>query len=461
MSKDSADDTSPSWARVLPEGVRRRLENSPILQKIVGNTSWLMFERVVNMTVRFFVGVWLVRYLGPESYGLYSYALSLVGLFMAFATLGLDNVIIRNLTRDRYEEGEIMGTAFVLRLCAGLISVAVIAIIVLQSYDEALRKFVVIVISAKLIFSAVDVFDFWFQSKIESKYVVWIRSAITLLYSGGQAICILAGLSVKAFAILVAAQMALQVIGTSTMYFLRRDGHSPWRVRVGAATEMMRDAWPLIMASLSVAVYMKIDQVMIGRMIDDTAVGIYATAAKISELWYFIPSAIAGSVYPKIVSLRESGSTDHYEERMQDIYDVMACIAYVIIIPVVLTAKPMIELLFGAEFSESAAILQIHIWAFIFVALGVVRGRWLVAENYTRFAMVAAILGALANVGLNLLLLPDYGGIGAAWATLIAQVVSTLLACALWKPVRIVALQMMKALVVPFRLRRVINRITE
>jgi O-antigen/teichoic acid export membrane protein len=138
---------------------------------------------------------------------------------------------------------------------------------------------------------------------------------------------------------------------------------------------------------------------------------------------------------------------------MQDIYDVMACIAYVIIIPVMLTAEPLIEVLFGDDFSRSAAILQIHIWAFIFVALGVVRGRWLVAQNYTRFAMVAAMLGALVNVGLNLLLLPDYGGVGAAWATLVA--------CLIWKPVRIAAVQMMKALVVPFRLRRVINRITE
>lgn len=458
VSDESTDEAPVFWKRLLPKSLRRRFQRSPILKQVVGNTSWLMFERGVNMTVRFFVGVWLVRYLGPESYGVYSYALSLVGLFAAFATLGLDHIVIRNLTRGRYEEGEIMGTALGLRLCAGIATMAAISAMVLQTQDDPLRQFVVIVVAGKLVFTAADVFDFWFQSEIQSKYVVWVRSSVTLLYAGGQALCILAGFSVRAFAILVTLQALLQVVGTFTAYKMVSEDTTRWGVRLDVARDMMLDAWPLIVAGLSIAVYMKIDQVMLGEMKNDAAVGIYATAAKISELWYIIPTAIAGSVYPKIVELRESSSAEHYQQRMQDIYDVMAAIAYVIVIPVFLTADVVIDLLFGDSYAASSEILKVHTWAFLFVAIGVVRGRWLIAENYTRFAMVAALIGAVVNVGLNYTLIPEYAGIGAAWATLLAQVASVLLSCLIWSRLHVVFRQMIKALLVPFRLRSVFAR---
>ena len=96
MGEQVTEQAQPGWVQWLPASLRRRIEGSPTLQRIVSNTSWLMLERVVNMTIRFFVGVWVVRYLGPEQYGVYSYALSFVGLFTALTTLGLDGLVIRN-----------------------------------------------------------------------------------------------------------------------------------------------------------------------------------------------------------------------------------------------------------------------------------------------------------------------------------------------------------------------------
>ena len=225
------------------------------------------------------------------------------------------------------------------------------------------------------------------------------------------------------------------------------------------AQRMMRDAWPLIFAGLSVSVYMKIDQVMLGEMIGESAVGIYATAVKISELWYFIPAAIAGSVFPKIVSTKENASQAVYDERMQVFYDAVALISYLIIIPVVLSATPLIELLFGVEYAASAPILQVHIWAFLFVSLGVARGKWLVAENFTRFAMFASLLGAIANVGLNIILIPTHAGLGAAWATLLSYGVSVYVSLLLLKKLWPVLYQLSIALLAPFRLPSIVKRI--
>lgn len=404
------------------------------------------------MTIRFFVGVWVVRYLGPEQYGVYSYALSFVGLFAALSTLGLDNIVVRNLSREGSSEGEILGTAFTLRVVAALLTMGVVAATVFSVADRWVVQLAVLVVAGQLVFKAADVFNFWFQAEIKSKYPVWVRSGVTLLFAGSQVAFILAGFSVLAFVSLVVGQAALQVLGTFLMYRLVRGAERPaWTFSSSVARQMTQDAWPLIFAGLSVSVYMKIDQVMLGEMVDEAAVGIYATAVKVSELWYFIPAAIAGSVFPKIVSTKENASQTVYDERMQTLYDLVALISYSIVVPVLLSATPLIELLFGVEYAAAAPILQVHIWAFLFVSLGVARGKWLVTENFTRFAMFATLLGAIANVGLNVILIPTHAGLGAAWATLISQGVAAYFSCLMIPSLRKVFVQMTKAIGLPFR----------
>lgn len=343
-----------------------------------------------------------------------------------------------------------MGTAFTLRIIAGVFTMGIVAATVLTVSDDWITQIAVLVVSGQLLFKSADVFKLWFKSEIKSKYPVWVRSGVTFLYAGSQVACILAGLPVLVFVVLVMAQTGLKVFGTYLMYrYVPEGGNPEWTFEWGTAKNLVQDAWPLIFAGFSVAVYMKIDQVMLGEMVGRSAVGIYATAVKISELWYFIPSAIAGSVFPKIVSSKENATEELYRNRMQAFYDTVALLSYMIILPVTFTAGPLIELLFGPEYMEAASILQVHIWAFLFVSLGAARGKWLVAENFTRFAMFAAILGAVSNVILNTLIIEGYGSLGAAWATLFSQSVTAYFVCL---KIPVLRIQLSKAVVVPLRI---------
>lgn len=432
--------------------LRRLVAANPVLSKIASNTGWLVFEKVLNKGIRFFVGVWVVRYLGPEAFGTYSFGLSFVGIFMAFSTLGLKEILVRNLSRDGREDGEILGTALVLRVMGGIMTMGVAAVTIALIRDDWTTQLVVLLLSFQLILKGIDVFDFWFKSEIQSKYPVVVRSIATLLYAGGQVACIMLGLPVEAFAALVAIQLGLQTTGIYIAFRMVREAQPNWTVSRRAALDMMADAWPLIIAGISVSVYMKIDQVMLGQMVGDAEVGIYATAVKISELWYFIPITIASSVFPKIVSMRENVSDSVYEERMQALYDGMALLAYFVIVPMTFLAEPVIELLFGNAYSASGSVLQVHIWAFLFVALGVARSRWLVAENLTQFSMFSTLLGAFANVSMNYALIPTLGGHGAAWATLLSYSVSVWGTLLFVPDLHKVFTMIGKAILSPFRL---------
>jgi PST family polysaccharide transporter len=448
-----------NWIRrLLPAAIRRRLRGSSTLQKIVENTSWLMFERVVNMTIRFFVGVWVVRYLGPEQYGVYSYALSLVGMFTAFSTLGLDNIVVRSLSHEQGEDG-VISTALTLRLGAAVATMALVTAIAFSTSDDWITQLCVVVISGQLIFKAADVFDLWFQSQIKSKYPVWVRSGVTVLYAGAQVACILAGFGVVAFAGLVMAQTALQTIGTYLIY--RAVGEQERKLEGfewGSAKSIMKDAWPLMFSGLAVAAYMKVDQVMLGSMIGKAEVGIYATAAKISELWYFIPTAIAGSVFPKIVEMKKENSSD-YKKNLQTYFDLIALVSYVVIVPVTAFSEIIILTIFGSEYKLSSFILQIHIWSFIFVALGVSRSKWLIAENMTGIALFTTALGAVSNILLNVFLIPAYGGVGAAWATLVSYSIYCYFSLAILPQTRKMFVRLTKSLFIMFRINKIIKKV--
>lgn len=448
------DDTTtvPAWFAWLPPYLRRPLENNPALRKIGSNTSWLMLERLVDLTIRFFVGAWVIRYLGPEHYGIYNYALSFVALFSVFATLGLDKIVVRNLARNHHDPGVLLGTALALRFVAALFTLGGIVVLTISIEAVPLRRLAILLVAGQLIFQSANVFDLWFQAQVRSKYVVWARITVTVLFLGSQIACILLHLPLHAFLLLFLVQAALNALGLFICFRIAGPQQVRLRVHASIAKNIFRDAWPLLFAGLSISIYMRIDQVMLGTMIGNAAVGIYGAAVKVSELWYFVPTALVTSVFPSIVQMRMNAPAAVYRARLQMLYDGMALFSYVVILLVTLFATPIVHLLFGSEYVASVAILQVHIWALLFVSMGIARAQWLVAENLTLFSMTTTVLGAVANIGLNIILIPHFEGLGAAWATLLSYALAAYLSSLLFKPLRPVFFQLTKAVAAPFRL---------
>jgi O-antigen/teichoic acid export membrane protein len=169
---------------------------------------------------------------------------------------------------------------------------------------------------------------------------------------------------------------------------------------------------------------MKIDQIMIGDLLNDKEVGIYSAAVRISEIWYFIPGIITISVFPSVIKMKEENQLN-YRLRMRKLYSLMAVLSITIAIIVTFLSHSIIFFLYGSEYLASSQILLVHIWSGVFVFLGVASSQYLVAENFTKIIFQRTFAGALINVLLNFYLIPRYGGLGAAYSTLIAYFVAT------------------------------------
>lgn len=407
--------------RFIPTSVRRRLEGRSQVQSILGNISWLSIDRLVRMGVGLAVGVWVARYLGPKQLGLLNFAAAFVSLFSPFAMLGLDSIAVRELVRAPGDKEAILGTSFVLKIagsiCAGVLS---LVIIMVTRPGEQLTHLLVAISVGGTLFQALDVIDFWFQSRLQAKFVVFARNLAFLSIAMLKVILLLSRAPLVYFALAASAELVAGATGLVAYY--RREGNAIalWRARFEKARSLLRDSWPLFLSGISVAIYMRIDQVMIGYMLNESAVGIYSVAIRLVEIWYFLPTAFASSVLPALIRAK-SDNEEVYKRRLQTFYNFTGIVAIGIAAFISIFSSFIIGILYGATYADAAPILAVYAWATVPVFLGVASNQHFLVENRTRVLMYRTLAGLVTNVVLNFILIPAYGPIGAAVASLVSQ----------------------------------------
>lgn len=397
---------------------------SPGFRRYFANTSWLLFGQISRSVIILFVGIYVARYLGPKSYGLLSYAVSFVALFLAIAYLGLGSIIVRELVEDEKKRDEILGTAFFLKATGSLLLLGIIGLIIKFAIKDSPAKPIIFVVALVTVPQSFGVIAFYFQSRVLSKYTVYCSIGSRVCSSVIVVLLIYFKAGVVHFAVVMLIESVISSLGLVVAYTKQGFSIFKWRIKLDLVRQLLRDSWPLILSGISVSIYMKIDQVMIKGMLDTEAVGNYAVSVRLSEAWYFVPRVFADSVFPAIVNARKMGE-QLYHRRLEQLYALMTWSAIGIALPTTFLADRIVGLLFGAQYQHAAAVLKIYIWAGVFVFLGIAIGRYLVSENYTKINFLRAFIGMVVNIVLNIILIPRYGINGAAFATVVSYFMAT------------------------------------
>lgn len=431
----------------------RTLKNHQGFMKYFKNTSWLFGEKVLRMVLGLFVGIWVARYLGPEQFGLFSYAQSFVGLFTAIATLGLDGIVVRELVKNEGRRDELLGTAFWLKVVGAFAVLGILAIAVNFTSTDSYTNTLVFIIASATIFQSFNVIDFYFQSKVLSRYVVFANVISLFISSMLKIALILSDAPLIAFAWVVFFDSFVLACGFIYFYIYHYRHYEQNETthqntvivskvkqsilnltfKSETAVSLLKDSWPLILSGMVVSIYMKIDQVMIMEMMDAEAVGQYAAAVRISEAWYFIPTVIASSLFPAIINAKKQ-SEELYYARLQKLYDLMVWMAIAIALPMTFLSDWGVDLLYGAQYNQTGSVLMIHIWGGLNMAIGIVWSKWIVIENKQKLIFYGYIIGLFVNVLLNILLIQKYGINGAAFATIISYFTITMSIYMMYKP---------------------------
>lgn len=367
----------------------------------------------------------MARVIGPEQFGQYNFALAYVALFSSIATLGLDGIVVRDLVRAPEAKNTIMGSAFMLKVIGSLLAfvLCVMSTIIVEPQSSQTRALIVI-ISAGMLFQVVDVVDFWFQSRVSSMYTVIAKIPALVIFFCVRIFLLLGTASLIVFAWAQLIEILLGAIGLMIIYQRLGDRATEWRPHYKYAMALIKESWPLILAGLSVILYMKIDIVMLGKMSGDRETGLYSAASRLSEGFYFVPMIIASSFMPMLLRARALGTTQ-YKESLLSFYVLMIRLSLIVAIPFTILAPLLIDFLFGDDYVGSVAILRVHIWASVAVFLGVASSQYFTAEGQQKMSLYRTLMGLIVNVVLNFLLIPMYGAMGAAIATLLSYFVAT------------------------------------
>jgi O-antigen/teichoic acid export membrane protein len=394
-------------------------------EKYLKNTGWLMFGKVLSLGV----GLIIARYLGPGRFGDLSFATAFTGIILAVGSLGLDSFIIRELLNEPSRRDEILGTSFWLRFSVSLLLVPLTVLIYWGAHqfsdqpDAGPLTLIVALCATAIVFKAFNIIDSYFQSEVRSKYVVQVQNICLVVSAAIKVLLVWLALPLVYFALALVIDGLLLAVGLIIIYHREGLNIFSWTFNSKRGKDLLKKSWPLIISSIMVSLYMQIDVVMLKNS-GSEEVGVYSVASKLSEAWYFIPMAIVTSVFPALIQARKT-DPERYQRRLQNLYDLLVGISLPVALIVSFSAEYVIDILYGAQYQGAGAMLAIHIWSGIFVFLGTASTQYLLAEGFTQVSFIRTGFGALINIGLNIWLIPQYGGIGASIATLIAYFSAT------------------------------------
>ncbi|MFZ4648194.1 MAG: flippase [Patescibacteria group bacterium] len=404
--------------KITPQKYRWILSHDGF-KRYFANTGWMFFGQMFSLLVSFFIVAWLARYLGPENYGVLSYAVAFVGVFSFIATLGVDGILARDLVKFPERRDKLLGTAFGLKIIGGIFAFILSTLTVIIFSTSFMVRLLVILLSFSFIIQTINVVSIYFQAEVKSKNNTKSLLVATIVSSILKISVIFFHKGIIWIAIISVLDSIWLGIGFLVAYKSAKLKISNWHFDRSLAKEILKNSWPLMLASVAGFIYLRIDQIMVGAFMGNRAVGLYAVAVRLVEVWYFIPGIICGSLLPAIINAKKT-SAILYKNRLRKFYILMTIIPVALAIPISFLAKPIVLTLFGSSFFESINILRIYIWSSIGVFLGMAANQYLMSENLVKTIFWLNFSAMVVNVGLNFIFIPSFGLLGAVIATLIS-----------------------------------------
>lgn len=390
---------------------RRRAASDIVLQ---------LGARLLNLALGVVVTAVLVRALGDAGYGKWStilVSLELIGYFMQF---GLESVVVREAAADPEHEGEWIGALMLVRL--GMAVPAVIAalavLLAIQDGHEMLIAGIILVLGMP--FGGTGGLQIAFQLRVNNrvpmlvltlKSVLWGAAVIAISIAGGGMVALaLALVLTNAVGALVLALAALRLTNVRlrpSRRYLRQ------LVRVGA---------PVGIAGLLVIAYARIDQLLVFQIAGATEAGYYGSVYHVLEQAHFLPTTVLTTLAP-IIAASWAVDRERMARAVWQGAELLAIASLGGLAVAIVAADPLVTLVFGEDFAPAAPALPVLAGAFVLVCFGYLTSNVLLVIGRQKRLVVVSVLALIANLGANVILIPRYGFMGAAWTTLLTELV--------------------------------------
>jgi len=400
------------------------------------NIFWLFFDKSIRILIGLFVGIWIAQYLGPEQFGTVNYSLAIIGLFGPLISLGLNEVVVKELINEPNNKYNILGSAFVAQFFSSLLSFFLIFIIIILIEPNKIQKNVTFILAMSLPFQSSNAIKYYFESIFKGYNSNLIELFLFVIFTILRICALIYNQGLYIFVLLTLLETVFSFIFLLLWYQYLKNDITQWKPSITKIKNLLTKSYPLILSGFAVILYMRMDQILIGRMIGKKELGIYSAALRFSEIMYTIPIIIMSTIFPKLLNFKKE-NFENYTLYFKGVLKALTIISFFIIFFITISSNLIFRFFYGEAFIEGSLILKIHIWTSIFVFLGIAGSKWYLTENLQKLIIIQTSIGALLNIFLNLLLIPKFGIAGSAFSTLFAQILSTYFFDLLFRETRI------------------------
>lgn len=426
----------------------------PTGQRVRGNVSWLLADRGWRLVLNIVVLGVVARHLGVEEFGRLNYAASLAAVFATLASLGLEGLVVRELVRRPEDWRTLLGTAAGLRLGGGFLALAVVGVVAMSHREGHELTVLALLVACGFVPQALEVTDLWFQKEIQSRHTAIARGVAALIGAGVKLKLVQMNAPLTWFAAALGLDFVLIATALALTYQRRGGCLTEWHFCRATARRLLSEARPLIGAGLLVAVYLRVEQVMVRELLGESAAGVYFAAARLAEQWLVLPGLLVTSVYPLLVGSQTAAAPTH-GARMQQLFDALTWLGLLIAVGVAALGPWLVPLIFGEKYRAAVPVLLVLAWTAPVSFSGAARAQYLLLENLTRYHVPSALLGIAVNVAVGLWALPRFGPVGAAASALGGYLCSAFVTSWLFPPLRECARLQTRAFLLPLAPHRI------
>lgn len=398
---------------------------------VFDNLKWLLSENVFGMIIAMVASAVTARYLGTEKNGIINYCLTLVGLWSCTADLGITSIMQKEFSLNHVKRETLLGTGIFLCIVGGVFTTigSIITVVVLGETIEIILC--TVIISTSYILKCTYIFKFYFLGTLQSEKFVKSNLIVQMCVTIIKIIFVLAGCNIYFFATVYVIEALLQGVFYAIQYLKVRENRKKWDISFGIMKKILKQSMPNIIASAAVVIYMKSDQLMIGRMLDASALGVYAVAVQLAEVGNFVAVAMANTYLPVIVN-KSKEKWNEFINYYTFYIEKMLLLALGIIVVINCCGPIAIYFLYGKEYIAAIPVMQVYSLCVFFVFIGMAEGAYVNIMQLQKQSMITTCIAAVVNIVLNFILIPRLGGMGAAVASVIAYSIQAVWTWFLW-----------------------------
>ncbi|MBV6693116.1 flippase [Serratia quinivorans] len=410
------------------------------MRAIFVNMSWLLLERISLILSGIFVSIYTARYFGPEKFGLLNYMLAIIAIVVPLVQLGADNILFNRIARNRNSGIRLMMASINFRR-----KIFLLVALPIQIWSSATQpptlQIMMLVLLGSAYFSIQDVYKIYYDACLQSKLNTLINNIALLISIIVRVTLVSMKFPFSWFAIPYIISSALPYIIRSILFRRNKLSTTQFTNRVTRryVSYLLHVGLPLAISGLSIAIYTRIDQIMLGNLIGKDAVGWYSAALTLSQCWTFIPLALITSLMPGIAECRASLEQETY---IRILYSLVVILSLPILFLIIYNADTIVGLLYGPPFEPAAGIIYICALTSFLSVIGVITYRSIVLFSGYKFIAIKMLFVAMVNIAMNLLLIPRYGLSGAAASTLFAEFLSSIVLNIFFRHGKVLKLQL-------------------